>query len=182
MEEQAKKRPLWLWLLVPAAAIILVVVWYFAFYKTAPPTSVSEAHSTTTPMYAGQKVADIYSAAIPTNATVTQAISVVPASPDSSLLTKNRTYKISASASGFDPSSFTVNAFDTVTLDFTAVDGNYDLSIPYLGIYFYPVQKGQMKELILTPTDSGVFTFECRDYCPKSGTIKGTLTVIPQKF
>lgn len=182
MEEQGKKKQLWVWVVVLVVVVLAVVVWYFSFGRFAPnPSSVSSS-GTATDTYQGYKIADIYSASVPASAAPTPAQSVVAATPNPSLPIKNRTYNMSASASGFNPSSITVNAFDTITLEFTAVDGTYDFSIPYLGAYFYPVQKGQTKELILTASGAGTFTFQCRDYCPPGGAIKGTLTVIPQKF
>lgn len=183
MEGQGKKKKnrVWIWVIVVAAVILAVVVWYFSFSRSMPnPATVFSGNATDT--YQGYKVSDIYSADVPSNAKPTEAASVVAATPNPSLPIKNRTYNMSASASGFNPSSITVNAFDTITLEFTAVDGAYDFSIPYLGAYFYPIQKGQTKELILTAAGTGTFTFECKDYCPSSGPIKGTLTVIPQKF
>ncbi len=134
------------------------------------------------PTYQGYKVKDIYSAEVPKDATVTPAASVVPASPSPTLSTKNRTYTLKATKSGFEPSVLTVNAFDTVTLEFTAADGSYDLAIPYLGISFAPVAQGKTKELIFTASGSGTFAFMCKNACPSSGAIQGTLTVIPQNF
>ncbi len=184
MEEQGKKKPCWVWTVVVALAVIVVLAtWYFLSRSAPSPAAVRSSSSPAADTYQGQKIADIYSASVPQSAAPTPAQSVAAGTPNPSSPIKNRTYNLSVSSAGFNPSNIAVNAYDTITLEFAAVDQDYDLSIPYLGAYFYPVKKGQTKEIILSASaPSGVFTFECRDYCPPSGPVKGTLTVIPQKF
>lgn len=172
--------------IVAAFAVIIVIVtggvnhWWGG--GSAPSAQNQNAASSSEPTYQGYKVSDIYSAEVPANATTTPAASVVPASPSATLSTKNRTYALKATKSGFEPNTLTVNAFDTVTLEFTAVDGTYDLAIPYLGIQFAPVSQGTTKELIFTASGSGTFGFMCKNACPASGAIQGTFISIPQSF
>lgn len=175
----------WALLGIVAGALIIVVVVLGVsnhWWRGANQGAEGGNGTSTEPTYQGYKVNDIYSSEVPKDATVTPAASVVPASPSKTLSTKNRTYTLKATKSGFEPNILTVNAFDTVTLEFTAVDGSYDLAIPYLGVQFAPVQAGQTKELIFTASGSGTFAFMCKNACPSSGEIKGTFTVIPQTF
>ncbi len=141
----------------------------------------SGATSPTVPMYNGRVLNDIYNPTVPQNAAPTNAQQVTPASTDPNLSTRSRLYAMSASASGFSPNSITVNEYDTVRINFTAADGDYDFSIPYLGVNFSTVPKGMTKLLMFNASGAGVFGFECNTACPQSGKIKGTLTIIPYK-
>jgi heme/copper-type cytochrome/quinol oxidase subunit 2 len=86
---------------------------------------------------------------------------------------------LSAARSGFNPSSITVNKGDTLNIDFTAVDDDYDFDILYMAFYYPKVFKGTTKKLIFDAATPGTFAFSCRDYCPSGGQIKGQLIVLP---
>ena len=190
-QTSSPKPPFSKWILlgiVAAFAVIAVVVvggvnhwWKNGGAPVVQQNQQNEASSSGA-TYQGYQVKDIYSASVPQDATVTPAQSVTPASPSKTLPTKNRTYTLKATKSGFEPNALTVNAFDTVTLEFTAADGTYDLAIPYLGVSFAPVVQGTTKELVFTASGSGTFAFMCKNACPASGAIQGSLTVIPQTF
>ncbi len=132
------------------------------------------------PTYEGRPLEEVYESEVPRGATVQDedAKFVVPASPNPALDTKARRFDIKATKDGFEPDEIVVNQWDRVELDFTAVDGKYDLSIPYLGSYFFPAKQGETKLFTFTVPTSGTFTFECRDYCPAGSIIKGTLVVL----
>lgn len=121
-----------------------------------------------------------YSPEVP-NDVVTTTISKAeaPASSNPALNTKMRFYDMKAMSQGFTPSNIAVKKGDTVQIDFTAVDGDYDLNFPYLGAYFSTVKKGETKKLPFDTSLSGTFIFECKSSCPASGRIQGTLIVLP---
>lgn len=111
--------------------------------------------------------------------TTTVSKAEAPASSNPSLNTKMRFYDMKATSKGFIPPSIAVNKGDTVQIDFTAVDGDYDLDFPYLGAYFSTVKKGETKKLPFDTSLPGTFVFECKNSCPISGRIQGTLVVLP---
>jgi len=174
-------------MIAAGVAVVLAVgiVWYFSGGKALLTGSTGgEAKAPEEPMYEGRPLKEIYSPTVPKGETVNDqaAKSVVPASPNSNLSTKARTFDVKASMNGFEPDSITVNAYDTVQIDFTALGGDYDFTIPYLGINFATVPAGQTKPLVFNASGAGTFTFECSKNCPKSGVIRGTLVIIPQSF
>ncbi len=121
-----------------------------------------------------------YSPEVPKEVVTTTAPKAeAPASSNPALNTKMRFYDMKATNKGFVPSNIAVNKGDTVEIDFTAVDGNYDLDFPYLGAYFSTVKKGEMKKFPFDTNLSGTFIFECKNSCPASGKIQGTLVVLP---
>lgn len=116
---------------------------------------------------------------VPRGAEVSEAKLEAPASTNKDSDAKSLFFDIKATRDGFNPSSITVNKGDNVQIDFMAVDSDYDLDIPYLGVYFAVVKKGMTKRLPFDTNLPGTFLFTCRDYCPSSGTIKGELIVLP---
>lgn len=121
-----------------------------------------------------------YSPVVPEDATTSVPVKSAPASANPALQTKLLFFDLKATKSGFQPSSFTVHKGDSLHIAFTAVDGAYDLDFPYLGAYFSTVAKGQTKDLPFDTSVPGTFAFECRDSCPVSGPIQGSLIVLPQ--
>ena len=122
---------------------------------------------------------EYYTPAVPREATLTPTKNEAPASPNKELNSKARFFDLKADRDGFSPEIITVNRGDTVYVDFTAVDGVYDLDIPYLGAYFTKVEEGKTKRLPFDARTFGTFVFQCRDYCPRGGPIKGSLIVLP---
>jgi len=121
-----------------------------------------------------------YSPEVPKDVvTTTVSKAEAPASSNPALNTKMRFYDMRATSKGFTPSNIAVNKGDTVQIDFTAADGDYDLNFPYLGAYFSTVKKGETKKLPFDTSLPGTFIFECKNSCPASGRIQGTLVVLP---
>lgn len=123
----------------------------------------------------------IYSSQIPAGATLSNPVNAAPASSNPDLTSQIKTFNLQATASGFDPSSITVNQGDSLKINFTSVGADYDLNIPYLGVYFPVVKRGQTRILPFDTSAPGTFVFECRDYCPSSGKIQGALIILPKK-
>ncbi|MEK7651037.1 MAG: hypothetical protein AAB377_00740 [Patescibacteria group bacterium] len=164
---------------VIAVIVVVGLAWWGFGSDTSPLSSLLKTGgggkaTVAEPTYNGVPVKDLYNPTIPKNAVVSESKAVAPAGPDPILTNKSRTYDLKATKSGFSPNSLTVGEFDTVQLDFTAVDNNYSLTIPYLGINFAATAKGETKRLVFTPTLSGTFTIE-------AGSIKGSLIIIPYK-
>lgn len=80
-----------------------------------------------------------------------------------------RTIDISASSpenGGFQPANITVNAGETVTLRFASNDVTHGIAIgPGLGIDLGHVDPGHVKEVTLSFTDPGTYTFYCNTWC-----------------
>lgn len=79
--------------------------------------------------------------------------------------------------------AFTVTVNKTVELVVTSVPGEYiavihDLLIPQMGIQIYAVP-GQNNTIEFTPTHTGVFFFECVEYCGELHyEMRGYMTVV----
>ena len=126
-----------------------------------------------------EKSGNSYVPQIPKDAELSVPKLESPASTNKDSETKALFFDLKAARDGFNPPKITVNKGDNLQIDFTAVDGDYDLDIPYLGVYFAAVKKGTTKRLPFDTSLSGTFVFECRDYCPPGGTIEGELIVLP---
>jgi len=146
--------------------------------KTPPSEIIGE--EVVVPAKTGETVIPEYIPEIPEEVEVTIPVNEAPASLNPNLDTKMRFYEMRATKDGFEPSSLAVEGGDTVQIKFTAVDGDYDIDFPYLGVYFNVVRKGETKTLPFDTSLSGTFGFLCRDYCPDSGKIEGKLIVIPR--
>ncbi len=84
---------------------------------------------------------------------------VAPAAPG---VSKNfRSFKISVGNNVFSPSTVIVNVGDTVHLNLTAADKNYDFTQPDYG-FNLEIPKGQTKLLEFQTTTEGKFTFYCK--------------------
>lgn len=121
----------------------------------------------------------LFTSEVPEDAVPTPPKTETPASTNPDLGTKILGFDLRASRGGFSPSSIVVNHGDTLVIDFTAVDDDYDLDIPYLGVYFPAVSEGSTKKLPLDTSLPGTFTFQCRNSCPLTGVIRGELIVLP---
>ena len=87
------------------------------------------------------------------------------------------TFRLAINKYGYEPNSITVKQGDVVQIEVSAIDEEYDFSIPYNGIY-QAVKKGETKTVSFRAFDAGTLSFKCRDYCPESGE-EGKFIVIP---
>ncbi len=97
-----------------------------------------------------------------------------PAAPGSSA--KLGVYELEISENGFVPSQIVVKKGDIVGLKITARDGKYDFTIPYLEIKM-TIEEGETKQGSFRADAEGIFSFECNEFCPSQGVIKGAIVV-----
>jgi len=71
-----------------------------------------------------------------------------------------RSFNISAVGGKFVPSQVTVHVGDTVNINFTAVDGDYDVTFPSGGMK-QVIAKGQTKPLQFQAGEDGSFLYYC---------------------
>ncbi len=162
--------------------IVFGLILFGVFYQKNQLLGIDERGQQDEPIIPPREEAKTfgYSPEIPKDVvTTTVGKAEAPASGNPSLDTKMRFYDMKATVRGFSPSNIAVNKGDTVEIDFTAVDGAYDLDFPYLGAYFSTVKKGEMKKFPFDTSIPGTFIFECRNSCPPGGKIQGTLIVLP---
>ncbi len=90
---------------------------------------------------------------------------------------KFRSFQIKAEGGAFVPTKVIANAGDTVHIDFTAVDGNYDIVFPSYNM-MQTASQGQTKILEFQALQSGSFTYYCSS-CggPESGP-KGNIIIV----
>lgn len=114
---------------------------------------------------------------VPKDATATTPVAAVPSANGGDTIFG--LYRISASKNGFSPNLLTVKNGDVVKIEFTSVDGDYDLSIPQNGVSVFS-RKGEMKKVSFIVDTVGTFLFECRDNCPSGNKISGKFIVLPK--
>lgn len=91
---------------------------------------------------------------------------------------KMRSFEILAEKTSFSINKIIVNQNDIVRIQFTALDKNYDLTLPALGIS-QKVQKGERKTVEFQAIADGTFDFSCRS-CGGNNAMKGILIVVPK--
>lgn len=89
-----------------------------------------------------------------------------------------RTFEIRGENNRFSPSRLIVNEGDSLVLNFLAVDGDYNLFIPDLGV-FISASEGESKRHIFQASTAGDYEFYCRDIC--SEETRGVLIVNPKE-
>jgi len=161
--------------------VVLIGVVLGVIFRGGQSGILPGQNSSSTSGIASAPKPDGYVPTIPKGATTTAPQNIAPASPNIQSGNMTRSLDLRASASGFNPVTLTVNQGDTIHINFTPTDGNYDFEIPYLPFYYSVVSKGQTRVLIFDTATAGTFEFRCRDSCPLSGQIKGSLIVLPKK-
>ncbi len=120
---------------------------------------------------------EYYTPEVPKNAELTKPESEAPAFLGATE-EKFRIFDMQVNKDGYSPDSFTVNLGDTVQIKMTSVDGDYDFSMPWSGLYQF-AKRGENKTITFGATSAGTFVFECRDHCPPDKVLKGTIIVLP---
>lgn len=111
---------------------------------------------------------------VPENIIETTPLIEAPAAPGSSA--RFGGYEIEIRRNGFIPPQIVVKKGDAVQIKLTATDGKYDFVIPYLEMSTV-VNQGETKQITLRVDTAGTFAFECKDFCPITGTLRGALVV-----
>ncbi len=134
------------------------------------------ATSTMTPQEELQNTG--YTPSVPQNAVETPAQTTVQVVTDPTKDESLGIYHVIASRNGYNPSQLVVVQGNIVQLTFTSQGGQYDLSIPAMGVYITSPD-GVDKHTSFRVPQSGTFKMACQDYCP-SGGLEGTLVVKPK--
>ena len=111
---------------------------------------------------------------VPEDVDLSETRSIVPVLPGAEA--QIRTFDLSITDNGFEPSELVVNKGDTVQINLSSIGGNYDFFIPAIGIY-QTVEAGEKKRVGFQALASGTYVFQCRDLCPDD-EIKGSLIVL----
>lgn len=111
---------------------------------------------------------------VPNNVVETAPNAQAPAAPGSSA--KLGLYEIEISKNGFVPEQLVVKKGDVVGLKITATDAKYDFIIPYLELGMV-IQRGETKQGSFRADTTGIFSFECKDFCPPQGIVRGAIVV-----
>lgn len=156
--------------MIAVAAVVLILLvgwWLLSGYSGGTGGSVvpggpesaavSQGPVTRLPAPSGISVPNATSLNVPAN--VAKPSAVTPAGPNRSA--SFRKFSISVSGNQFTPSDVIVNVGDTVHLDITAADKEYDFAQPDYG-YFKPLPKSMTTPVEFQATAAGKFTFYCR--------------------
>lgn len=163
-----------------AVLVAVVMATSLLFFWNAPKTSVPPpdgAATETPPDSVATSVPATFSPTVPDGAVLTEAVSEAPAAPG--VAERLKTINLAVTERGYDPATLTVQMGDITQVKLSASDGDYDLFIPYAGLY-QSVRRGETKNITFQATTVGTFQFFCRDHCPAGGRIKGLLIVLPK--
>ncbi|MEK7626669.1 MAG: cupredoxin domain-containing protein [Patescibacteria group bacterium] len=89
-----------------------------------------------------------------------------------------KVFSVNATASGYVPSEIVAKKGDVVEINLSASGGSYDLFSQSAGFYV-SAASGKTGKITFTPSDSGTYSFSCRDMCPAGKIISGQLIVLP---
>jgi plastocyanin len=89
-----------------------------------------------------------------------------------------RTFNIKAEGGKFNPSTVIVNEGDTVHINFTAVDGTYDMTLPDYGLK-QTATEGQTKIFEFQATNDGQYTYYCESCGGLNSSAKGFIIIKP---
>ncbi len=117
----------------------------------------------------------------PNDKTADSGLAVPRSAQESSPGGKNkmRSFEILAEKTAFSINKIIVNQNDIVRIQFTALDKNYDLSFPALGIS-QKAQKGERKTVEFQAIADGTFVFSCLTCDGSKESTKGVLIVVPK--
>ncbi|MCK9497375.1 MAG: cupredoxin domain-containing protein [Candidatus Colwellbacteria bacterium] len=90
-----------------------------------------------------------------------------------------RTFNISAENSAFKPSTIIVNQGDTVHINFTAIDGIYDMTMPDYGLK-QTANEGQTKVFEFQAASYGQYVFYCESCGGIDSDTKGYIIIKPR--
>lgn len=185
------------WLIL-AIIIIISGIFYFVIKnkktKTAPvaeivATTTQETVVTPVAPGTGTNINDKFRAEVPKDIkvpevneklTVEQAkvvavpTVVTPAAPG--VAQRYRSFDIQANGNLFTPSSVIGNINDTIHINLTAVDKDYDIVFPSYNMRGV-IKKGQTKPMQFQATQEGSFTFYCESCGGVNSASKGTVII-----
>jgi len=146
-------------IVVVVVALLFIFVWRGPQKIGAPTPGTPGTGSATRQSIASGTVAvpEVGAKDVPQNVAVPQ--NVLPAAQTGAA--KLRTFSIRANNDEFSPDTVIVNLGDTVRLDLTAVDKNYDFFQPDYGLKNSSIGKGQTAHVAFQATAAGKFTFYC---------------------
>jgi heme/copper-type cytochrome/quinol oxidase subunit 2 len=103
---------------------------------------------------------------------------VAPAAPN--VESKFRSFDIVASEGMFKPSEIVVNEGDTVHVDFSAEDGEYDITFPSYGMK-QTASAGETKILEFQANQSGSFLYYCESCGGEESLATGNIVVVAKE-
>ena len=168
-------------LIVIALAVFVIVGLIISIMRrdTAKPQegAVPSVPESSSPASSGKSGVSSYSPSVPQSVKLSIPVSEAPAAAGAE--EKFRKFVVQVSSSGYDPAIITVNEGDIIQISLTATDGDYDFSMPYTGLY-QMVSRGETKSIGFGATTPGTFTFACKNHCPSTGKIQGSIIVLPR--
>ena len=155
-----------------------------------PVTEVNQKTSSTNEITIAPIKVDKFRTEVPTNIVVpskttklTEAekkeiaipIVVMPAAPGTE--SSFRSFDIKAEAGIFTPNKIIVKLGDTVHINFTAIDKDYDIVFPSYGMK-QSAKKGQTKILEFQASNEGSFLYYCEICGGEQSTTKGNVIIV----
>lgn len=159
--------------MLAASGLLVVFLFVFGFLREknlmSPSTQNNQAPESSGAM-------DSLSSKAPEITPPAVELKVAPTSQIPEGTTLN-SYSITASLIGYNPNEIVVKEKTIINIQLVSKDGEYDIYFPDFDFYVR-AQKNTTKETSFKSPEAGSYVFECRDFCPVTGKIKGRLTVI----
>lgn len=179
MRTLTKKKKIVILIVLSILIIGVIIFWYTASPST--PTNspslatTSEKRVVLTPTTPSMQPLDEKSLS---SYTETKADQIIPAPATIIDKRKTKLFKLQEDTNGFTPSEIIVSRADRIRIQFTALDGSYDLAFaPPIGAYVAAAQGGStylgFDAIYMTP---GIYTFVCQKLCPPHYA-QGTLVI-----
>ncbi len=169
--------------LIIIAVIVILIVLVFVLIKSKPTISpeegiTPEAEEILTRMEVPEDIVVPEMEDELENKEIAVPLTVTQAGPQTEAMF--RRFEIKAEKDKYSPSEVIVNERDTVHIDFTAVDKEYDLTFPDYGMK-QTAKAGEKKVLEFQAMIPGKFLYYC-DLCGGlEGNTKGYIIVVPKK-
>jgi len=186
------------WMVIGIVVIIALIIVIVALngkkaktiqtIEPAVPASEEQAVQPTTPSTLGTNIQDQFRVEVPKDIKVPEvneklseeqakviAVPTVVTAAAPGVTEQYRSFNIQANGGVFTPSSVIGNVNDTMHINFTAVDKDYDIVFPSYNMS-QTAKKGQTKVLEFQAVQEGSFTFYCETCGGVNSATKGSIS------
>lgn len=156
-----------------------VLVGIFAKKGEAPvsPGGPSGGVTATSTKSGGQPA---FTSEVPKNAMPTTPALNIPIinQPSGSSVKNYKVFNVVASAAGYNPDEIVAKIGDEIEINLSASGGSFDMYSGNAG-FLVSASEDKSGKITFFPSESGTYSFFCKNLCPRSGTITGKLIVLP---
>ena len=182
----SKKR----WTIIISIIVLVLIVVGIWFYLNKEEVNVVDNNSEAVELEDEGENVDPYRSEVEVDIVVPEkddvvedekiAVPKVVSSAAPNVESKFRSFDIVASEGVFTPSEIIVNEGDTVHVDFSSEDGEYDITFPSYGMK-QTASAGQTKVLEFQANQSGKFLYYCESCGGEESSATGNIIVVAKE-